>query len=111
MIAIKLQFFYLICLAFFVIIVGVILLERPILFGNKPISTQTAVKSVIDKININTAIKEELMLLSGIGDKKAQAIIQFRLANGKFDNIEQIKEVSGISDKLYNQIKDFITIE
>ena len=63
-----------------------------------------------DKININTANLNELKTLTGIGDAKANAIIEYRNKNGNFKSIEEIKNVSGISNNLYEQIKDFITI-
>lgn len=61
-------------------------------------------------ININTADKEELKKLSGIGDVIAENIIRYRETNGKFNSIEEIKNVSRIGSKLYEQIKDDITI-
>lgn len=60
-------------------------------------------------ININTASKEELMTLPNIGDKRADAIIEYRNAN-KFEKIEDIKNVTGIGDKFYEALKDLITI-
>ncbi|MGN1337847.1 MAG: helix-hairpin-helix domain-containing protein [Candidatus Coprovivens sp.] len=65
--------------------------------------------SVNDKVNINSASKEELMSISGIGESKALAIIEYRNSN-KFNSIEDIKNVSGIGDSLYNTIKDSITV-
>lgn len=62
-----------------------------------------------DLININTASKEELMSLPNIGDKRADAIIEYRSAN-KFEKIEDIKNVTGIGDKFYEALKDLITI-
>ena len=62
------------------------------------------------KVNINTATLEELMTLEGIGQTYAQRIIDYREANGPFTDIKQIKNVSGIGDKRYEAIKDFITI-
>lgn len=62
------------------------------------------------KVNINTATKEELMKLSNIGESKAQKIIDYRKANGNFSSIEDIKKVSGIGDKLYDSIKENITV-
>lgn len=63
-----------------------------------------------DKININTASIDELMTLSGVGESKAQSIISYREENGLFKTIEDIKNVSGIGDALYESIKDSITI-
>jgi len=60
-------------------------------------------------ININTATKEELMTLPSIGESKAENIINYR-ENFKFETIEQIKEVSGIGESLFEKIKDYITI-
>ncbi len=61
-------------------------------------------------VNINTARKEELMTISGLGDAKADAIIKYREENGNFNSIEEIKNVSGIGDSLFEKIKDYITV-
>lgn len=61
-------------------------------------------------ININKATKEELMTLSSIGEAKAEKIIEYRNLNGSFKTIEDIKNVSGIGDKLYDTIKAYITV-
>lgn len=61
-------------------------------------------------ININTASKEQLLNLSGVGEAKAEAIISYREKNGKFEKIEDIKNVSGIGDSLFEKIKDQITV-
>lgn len=63
------------------------------------------------KININTATKELLMTISGIGESKANAIISYRNEVGLFKKIEDIKNVSGIGDNVFEKIKDVITIE
>ena len=62
------------------------------------------------KININTASIDELKTLYGIGDAKAASIIEYRDNNGKFKSIEDIKNVTGISETLFNKIKDLITV-
>lgn len=62
------------------------------------------------KININTATEEELDTLPGIGPSTAAKIIDYRKENGKFKNIEEIKEVSGIGDAKYEKIKELIII-
>ena len=61
-------------------------------------------------ININTATLQELMTIPKIGEAKAQAIINYRNTNGRFKEIEDIKKVSGISESLFEQIKEYITI-
>ena len=61
-------------------------------------------------ISINTASKDELMTLSGIGESKALAIISYRENNGLFERIEDIMNVSGIGEKMFEKIKDFITL-
>lgn len=62
-------------------------------------------------LNINTATAAELCTLSGIGEAKAEAILAYREEIGRFGSIEQLKEVSGIGDSLFNQIKNSIYIE
>lgn len=62
------------------------------------------------KININTATIKELITLNGIGDSKAQNIITYREENGLFKTIEDIKNVSGIGDTIFINIKDQITV-
>ncbi|HOK17737.1 MAG TPA: helix-hairpin-helix domain-containing protein [Caldisericia bacterium] len=61
-------------------------------------------------ININTASQKELEELSGIGPVLAQRIIDYREKNGYFSTIEDIKKVSGIGDKRFEAIKDSITV-
>ena len=63
-----------------------------------------------DKININTASAKELMELKGIGEKKAQAIIDYRNENGHFAKIEDITNVSGIGEKTLGNIRDMISV-
>lgn len=61
-------------------------------------------------ININTASKSELMTLSGIGEVKAQAIIDYRESNGAFVCVDDITLVKGIGDKTLEKIRDEITV-
>ncbi len=67
--------------------------------------------SVSALVNINTATKDELMTLSGIGESKAEAIISYREENGDFSQIEDIMLVSGIKEAAYEKIKDYITVD
>ena len=63
-----------------------------------------------EKININTAGKEELMTLSGIGESRAEDIIRYREEHGKFSSVEDIQNVSGIGEKSFQKIKDQIEV-
>lgn len=68
------------------------------------ILTALSASILLAAININTANKSELMELPGIGEGKANAIIEYRAKN-KFKTINEIKNVSGIGDKIYENIK------
>ena len=61
-------------------------------------------------ININSATKEELESITGIGSSKAEAIISYREEFGPFTTIEDIKNVPGIGESLYEKIKAYITV-
>ena len=61
-------------------------------------------------ININTAGIEELTTLTGIGDVKAEAIIKYRSEVGKFKTKEELLNVEGIGEALFEKIKDNITV-
>lgn len=62
------------------------------------------------RIDINAATKEELMSLNGIGEVRAQAIIDYREKQGGFTSIEELKEVEGIKDGVFNKLKDQIKV-
>ncbi len=62
------------------------------------------------KVNINTADKDELMTLTGIGEARAEAIIEYRESYGSFSAIEEITNISGIGDKMFEKIKDDIEV-
>ena len=61
----------------------------------------------VKKVNINKASKEELKQLSGVGDSIAQAIIDYRQENGKFNTIQDIKKVPGIGESKFNNIEKY----
>ena len=70
----------------------------------------TGKTSKSDKININTASKEELMTLPGIGETKALSILAYRQENGPFSSLEELKKVEGIKEAVFSKIKVYIEI-
>jgi len=68
-------------------------------------------KSKEEKININKATQTEIETLPGIGPSTALKIITYRNEHGKFKNIEDIKNVSGIGDSKFENIKEYICVE
>ena len=72
--------------------------------------TYSASSDTQEKVNINTASAEELMTLTGIGEAKAESIICYREENGRFQRIEDLMEISGIKEGVFEKIKDDIII-
>lgn len=73
-------------------------------------SGQTDDAEADGRVNINTASKEELMTLTGIGEKKAEAIIQYREASGGFQTVEELMQVEGIKEGTFEKIKEDIKV-
>lgn len=73
---------------------------------NESISTTSS-----GKINLNKATEQDLQTISGIGPGLAQKIISYRNSIGKFSSIEELKNVSGIGDKKFESIKDFVSLK
>lgn len=61
-------------------------------------------------VNINTADETQLMTLVGIGPSKAKAILAYRNKHGPFNTIEDLKSVTGIGDRTFENLKDFISV-
>ncbi len=61
-------------------------------------------------LNLNTATKDELIALSGIGPAKAQAIIDYRTQHGGFKSVDELKDVKGIGAKRFEKLKPELTI-
>lgn len=78
--------------------------------GITPAQRQGAKEIKGSRVNINTASKEELMSLRGIGESRAEDIIRYREKYGGFQSIEDIMNVSGIKDAAFEKIKDSITV-
>lgn len=71
----------------------------------------TAASPEDGRLNLNTASLAELMTLSGIGQTKAQAVVNYRDAHGGFSSVEEIMNVDGIKEGLYNRIRDQIKVK
>ncbi len=83
--------------------------------GTTSVTAFTAVESTAanvaaGKVNINTAGLAELTTLTGIGDVKGQAIIDYRTEHGPFASVDELTNVSGIGDKTLAKIRDQITV-
>ncbi len=77
----------------------------------KPFVSPTDSETTPKLININTASKEQLMQLPGIGESRALSIISYREEHGGFDDITDIMNISGIKEAAFNKIKDYICTE
>ena len=64
----------------------------------------------IAAVNINTATEQELDSLPGVGPAKAKAIVEYRKANGNFKSVDDIKNVKGIGDKTFDDLKSQVAI-
>ena len=73
-------------------------------------STTSSNNSKNNKININKATQTELETIPGIGPSTALKILEYRENNGKFSSIEDIKNISGIGEKKYENIKNYIRV-
>ncbi len=83
--------------------------EENALKNDACISTEEE-NSQVGKISLNQATKEDLMKLPGIGESKADLIIQYRKEHGSFQTIEEVKEVSGIGESIFEKIKDYLIL-
>lgn len=84
--------------------------EMVIIIPSKTQNTNGGEVQPSTKLNLNTATKEELMGLDGIGVKKAEAIIAYRQSNGRLKKIEDLKAIKGFSDKLIQSLKMIVRV-
>ena len=84
--------------------------ESEEIVNNEPTTSGDDAENNTQLININTASKVELTELSGIGDARAEAIIEYRTTNGGFKEIQDILNVNGIGGAIFAKIKDYITV-
>ncbi len=84
------------------------LFQRPVQERN---GAESATSSNNSQVNLNTATQTELETLTGIGPSKAMAIIEYRETTGKFQQIEDLKNIPGIGDKTFEKLQDSITVK
>ena len=73
-------------------------------------STTQADTASDGRVNLNTATREELMTLPGIGEAKAEAVIRYREEHGAFQTVEEIMQINGIKEAIFLKIKDRLTV-
>ena len=66
--------------------------------------------AAVAALNLNTATKDELVALPGIGPAKAQAIVEYRTQHGPFRSLDELRKVKGIGEKLFLQLKPELTL-
>lgn len=79
--------------------------------GSSGVSSNSSNATQTLKININTASVDDFSKIPGIGSSIASRIVEYRKENGKFSTIEDIKNVSGIGDAKFNNIKNYIYVK
>ena len=70
----------------------------------------SAIVFAAETIDINTASKEDLMQINGIGEKRAEAIIDYRESNGRFRSLEELVEVRGIGQAVVDKNRDQLSV-
>lgn len=78
--------------------------------SSKSVAGAQSIENETDKININTADATELDKLPNIGPARATDIIAYREENGGFQSIEELKNIKGIGDKTFENLKDLVTV-
>jgi len=79
--------------------------------GSMTMSSGPAAQISTEKVSLNRGTADQLQqALSGVGEKKAQAIVEYRNKNGKFNNIEDLQKVKGIGPKLFEKNKSRLTL-
>jgi len=62
-------------------------------------------------VNVNTASVEELQLLPGVGEKRAEQIIEMRKERGGFRSVDELKDVKGIGDSMLDRLREHVTLD
>ena len=85
-------------------------LSQQVLAADKVEQGVKMISQVIEKININKATGQQLTVIKGIGEKKAQAIVDYREINGDFVELNELVNVSGIGEATLKKMQPFISL-
>jgi comEA protein len=83
---------------------------KPAVTATVPSETGATEATLPGKVNINTALKEELVTLPGIGETLAERIIAYREENGPFQKTEELLNVNGIGEQKWEAIRDLVCV-
>ena len=75
-----------------------------------PVEASDAARQTTERVELNRATLEELMTLPGIGETRAEEIIRYRNAHGEFKSIDDIKNITGIKEGIFERIRSLITV-
>lgn len=65
----------------------------------------------VQKLDLNSATREELMELPGIGEARAEAILEYRAENGKFYGVEELLNITGIGEKSLEKLRGYVMVD
>ncbi|MCF2948420.1 ComEA family DNA-binding protein [Paraglaciecola aquimarina] len=98
-------------------IIGVCLLSAMVcssfsypVFADPAKNKLTQSQKQMTKVNLNTTSLEQLVSLPGVGKKKAEAIIEYRTKNGKYQSVDDLMKVKGVGKKMLSKLKSQISI-
>ena len=89
---------------------GILTVAAPTVDTTKPIKPMKQSSEISEKVNINTATKQELMELDGIGEAMSNKIIEYRRINGDFNMIEELMKIPGFGKERFERIKEDICV-
>jgi comEA protein len=79
--------------------------------GTNDTTSITGGRKVKKKVNLNTATKDDLVLLPGIGESIAEQILIYRDEHGEFSSVEQLRKIKGIGAKKFEKLRPYVKIK